>query len=123
LDDQTFSAYFIIWQFFIGDGENSDFLELVYQFKIFVKVQADFFALKLWVSLAGVANNNFGGLVSRGPPCGLCCTAQPKASNEAIKTQKILVKKGLFLFNVIFKRNKRFFVFYEDYHSNLKIMA
>jgi len=41
----------------------------------------------------------------------------------AIKWSKDWVKKGDFLFNSIFKRNKQFLYFDEDYYSDLKILA
>jgi hypothetical protein len=58
----------------------------------------------------GVAFNNFGGSWSRGPPVMACRLAQPASSKKA---GKIRAKNGHFLFNIVFKRYRRFLCFYE----------
>jgi hypothetical protein len=71
----------------------------------------------------GVAFNNFGGVRSLGPPWGFCILAQPIINNAVIKTSSFSNEKALFLFSPIFKPYKRFLLFYEDYHSELKKAA
>jgi len=71
----------------------------------------------------GVAFNNFGGVRSFGPPWGFCILAQPIINNAVKKTRSFRGEKALFLFSPIFKPYKRFLLFYEDYHSELKKIA
>jgi len=49
--------------------------------------------------------------------------AQPIINNAVKKTSSFSGEKALFLFSPIFKPYKRFLLFYEDYHSELKKVA
>ncbi|HVW16529.1 MAG TPA: hypothetical protein VHB54_22045 [Mucilaginibacter sp.] len=79
-------------------------------------------AEKFRVMFGGVAFSNFGGVRSLGPPWGFCMLAQPKRKAVRANANKILTKKADFLFDPIFSLYNRFFPFYEDYHSALKII-
>jgi len=49
--------------------------------------------------------------------------AQPNNINAVKKTSSFPGKKAVLWFSLIFKPYKRFLCFYEDYHSELKIIA
>jgi hypothetical protein len=62
-------------------------------------------SLKFRVMFGGEACNNFGGVLSFGPPCGFCIAAQPNSDNMT-KTDRFFSEKTDFLFNPIFSRYK-----------------